>query len=273
MRIQQVRKVRRQRRPGYPTRPEVVRDPELLRRHVPSTWRKSAQVTAALSIMLAAGCQHGDPLKGGASKRVAPIFAHGNGRGTLGCVMVTPPTFLSEQDAVQLIAEELGKAGLSMSQTDVTLEKVLVPRIKWAKHDPKDKEPKTIQETHPLVMDLVNAENTVAVEYVGMEDYLQLGGEPARVSIQAFDFQTVAGKVAGVIGASRKAPKMRYGVFYDPIPVAKYPEWPGRENAKKVAEWGEECKKIRAKALEDSKELLRAQVRDFIEWLKGQGAI
>jgi hypothetical protein len=43
---------------------------------------------------------------------VAPIFKHGEGRGATGCVVMTPPVFLSEEEGMQILREELAKHGI-----------------------------------------------------------------------------------------------------------------------------------------------------------------
>ena len=45
--------------------------------------------------------------------RAAPVFVHGDGVGASGCVMIAPPVYLSEEDALNIIFTELKKEGLS----------------------------------------------------------------------------------------------------------------------------------------------------------------
>ncbi len=279
MQVKQVRKVRHQRRPGYPTRPEVARDPELLRRHVPSAWKKSAQVTAALSIMLASGCQTGTPPKSNVPAGVAPVFVHGEGRGVAGCVMVTPPVFISEEEARRLISDELAKVGLSMSGQDITLKRVRLPQVNCVGFDLATERPKYAETSFPLVIDLVDPAGKVAVEYISTGDYLELGGTPSGITVQGFECLDIAKKVRAEIRAARKAQPLHYGVFYDPMFRGAYPECPKPErfggplNREQSATWKAQCELAHAEFKKESLELLRAQVRDFIEWLKGQGAI
>ncbi len=313
MRVKQVRKVRRQRRPGYPTRPEVARDPELLRRHMPSAWKKSAQVTAALSLLLAAGCGNGVGSHEGAPVRVAPVFEHGEGRGSSGCIVTVPPAFLSEEDALRLISDELAKAGLSMPQRNVTLEQVLIPRVQFSGYLRRMFGSEFMQNSFPLVADLVNSEKGVVIEYVSPANCDELGAKPSNSTVNSYDCREVAEKVGGAIRASGKAPGMTYGVFYDPMCRAEFPEQPERkpqkgeelkvpdvdsnspeagserqknldawrkrcdqaeaEDRKEKDAWRKQCDQVRATARKESLELLRAQVKDFIEWLKGQGVI
>jgi hypothetical protein len=311
--IQQVRKVRRQRRPGYPTRPEVTRDAELLRRHVPSAWKKSAQVTAVLSIMLAAGCRNDVVTKDPTAVQVAPVFVHGEGMGSVGCVVTAPPAFLSEEEALGVISDELAKAGLSMTQRNLTLEQVLIPRLQFSGYFRRVFVSEFTENSFPLVADLVNPQKGVAVKYVAPADCDELGATPSDSTLRTYDCRDIAGKVGGALRTSRKAPGMAYGVFYDPMCRAEFPEHPrykqqreaistnaaadpsspeaaaekqkeleawikhrehaATETRKEIDAWEKQSAQVEATARAQSLDLLRAQVRDFIEWLKGQGAI
>jgi hypothetical protein len=64
-----------------------------------------------------------------ANAKVAPIFEYGAGRAGDGCVVVNPPVFLSEQDAMQVIREELKKSGVVLGD-----EKVILPEISFSRH-------------------------------------------------------------------------------------------------------------------------------------------
>ena len=79
--------------PAYPTRREFLEKGTLF--------------------LLAAGCGGcGGKLE--AHPVVAPIFAHGDGRAYMGCVAVSSPVFLSEEEALQIIKEELAKEGIEL---------------------------------------------------------------------------------------------------------------------------------------------------------------
>lgn len=99
--------------PRYPTRLEVLADPDLLKKHLPPRWKAGAEMAGAVSFLLLANAG----IRGATSPAshlsvrpavVAPIFVHGEGRGATGCEVINPPVFLSEQDAMQVIREELG---------------------------------------------------------------------------------------------------------------------------------------------------------------------
>ena len=123
-------------RPAYPTRIEAAQDAQLLERHVPPA-RPARGRRQRVGVFLAAGlCGCGkqqaapggqggqapvtatdggtrplaQPQDAGLSQRaaavVAPVFEHGKGRGIAGCIVVAPPVFLSEEEALQVISEE-----------------------------------------------------------------------------------------------------------------------------------------------------------------------
>lgn len=297
----EVRPVGRCRRPGYPSRDEVLRDPGLLRRNVPPAWRKSARVTAAMSIMLAVGQQTNSGCGCDPAPKVAPLFFHGGGVGSAGCLVVTAPVFLSEEEALKAISEEFESAGISLSRRDVTLDDVLVPRHELTGYDPETFEWIYKTEMFPLKVDLVDLAGRVAVEYVATDDCFNLGAKPGSDTIQKYACREVASGVGTLIRASRKAPKMFYGVFYDPmtslveesetVSTANTKTGAGTSDAGRAAKGGSDApngfkpneseileKQLnRYKKYDEARQLsrdqLRLQVRDFIEWLKGQGVI
>ncbi len=284
MRIQQVRKVRRQRRPGYPTRPQVHRDPELLRRHVPSAWKKSAQVTAALSIMVASAYAE-DVSPKGETLKVSPIFEHGEGFGSEGCIIMNPPRFLAEEEALRIIVQELGKAGLPPPERNKTLPGLMTAKLETGSvevPDPKDgKMWSTLALVEngqiPLTLQFFEPAKRIAIVYVSKKDeqFLLSGdmkeGRSLGSSVKSRNFVKAAEWVRGQIKKNTKAPDAYYGVLYDPCPPTKEPDiaWTpsDRDSQKKYTE------AVKAANSPEPQNLLRAQVRDFIEWLKGQGAI
>ncbi len=282
MNVNTVRKVRRQRRPGYPTRPEVARDPELLRRHVPSAWKKSAQVTAALSIMLVSAYAQESPVKGKALK-IAPVFEHGEGYGSEGCIIMNPPRFLAEEEAQRIITQELEKAGIPAPERNKTLPGLEVAKLEFGSvevPDPKDgsvwfRFQGVEKERIPLVLDFFESTKHIALVYVSKEDQgFALSGDikdfGAMSSVKERLFVKASQWVREEIRKNDSAPDLFYGVLYDPCPEYREADWtkipPGPDQVKK---WKEATEALNP----DPAGLLRAQVKDFIEWLKGQGAI
>ena len=281
MNINKVRKVRRQRRPGYPARPEVMRDPELLRRHVPSAWKKSAQVTAALSIILASASAQ-DSLSKGKALKIAPIFEHGEGRGTTGCVVMNPPDFLSEEEAVRIIIKELVKAGIQEPEQTKSLPDILIPKYETgigpSFRNKDGSESWTVEyvekERKPLVFDLYESTRSIAIEYVSLtdEDFVLSGDkhDANMTTAPSYNFLSAAKYLREDLQKNTSAREIYCGIFYDPCPRPKERDWmnlpPGPERDKKRSE-------AMTLPVPVPADLLRAQVRDFIEWLKGQGAI
>ena len=268
----QAKPVRRMRTPAYPTRLEVLRQPALLAERVPHGWDRNPVTAAALTVFLAANAcvRAADAGKAPAAKAavVAPIFAHGEGRGAVGCVAVSPPVFLSEEEALQVITEELTAAGLKISTPEKPIPGVTTTQRMEDYHQTGEKwvaETKETGEPLPLRADAEDAGRHVAVEFVSHEDYHELGGPMSMSTAQGFDFKKVAAEVADTV--SKKGAGLYFGALYDP---AARPDW------KKVrAEKSDEkrWKAMESEAEAESKRLLRLQVKDFVDWLKGQGVI
>ncbi len=265
------RPVKRHREPVYPTRLAVLDDPDLLLRHVPGSWRRNAAVMGALAALLATqSCAPPSAKSRGptrplpATAVVAPVFVHGEGRGMTGCVVSVPPVFLSEEEALVVITEELSKAGVKMTGRNVVLEGTAIPR-RYQEYVGGSGGYKTeIREypgkEEPLNADLVDGEHGVAVEYVASYDYA-LTGEPDHGStLRAYDLQGAARWVGEKVAGTGKG--MYLATFYDPTAS------PGDQES-----WGKDWQKANQKARDESKRLLRLQVKDFVDWLKGQGAI
>jgi hypothetical protein len=272
--------------PAYPSRLEVAGDPDLLRRHVPLAWLSRKEMAGVLSVFLAVnggGCSKhsppgpatrptGNDLAGKAAI-VAPIFEHGDGRAADGCVVVNPPVFLSEQDALEVIREELGQAGLVSLDRDVRIEGVSIParRMSFEKDWITGKSalnPVQIPgKTAPLDVDLKDPVHGIAIEFVSAPDYTSLGGVDSEMSVQSYDFKEVARWVGKQV--SEQGRDLHLALFYDPV---TRPDWDSRKynNAELARADREKAQEV---SKTESKRLLRQQVKDFVDWLKGQGVI
>jgi hypothetical protein len=259
---------------------------------------------------------------------VAPIFLHGEGRGAIGCVVANPPVFLSEQDAMQVIREQLGKAGIALSASRVPFKEVMIPQFKeqWS---PPDWQHKVVPTGGTKVLNLgaLDPKKRVGVEYVSGENYFDMGGVRSGSTVQDFDFKQVAAAVDKSVSAGHD---LYFGAFYDPfvpsrgsieqwqrlyalgdqrsklkdpqLVAQKYAEirriyeeidaqTAGPERridalydqriklkdphliAQKDAEIRRAYDEMVAPARAKSRELLQQQVKDFIDWLEGQGVI
>lgn len=131
-----IKPVKKYKTPKYPDMQALINNPELLRQ-IPKRWKKSAFVNAAFSTLLIftlTSCR-GREVSGTSQVErkalVAPVFDHGNGRGSFGCMSIAPPSFLSEEEAFQVIQEEGKKYGISFEREGLNIENVKLPETKY----------------------------------------------------------------------------------------------------------------------------------------------
>jgi hypothetical protein len=284
--------------PKYPTIISAKNDPNLLQK-LPSRWEKNASVVVALGLigtMTLTSCGLlGSPNNASPTldefkdfvsviidngKRtshennylnVAPVFIHGEGIGSMGCMMIAPPVFLSEQEALAIIKGVAEDAGLNFGDHPpkyiATQNKGKIESYGW--------ESGYILGNGNIGLDLYDSQNQVAVTYISMteakEKYL-----PYKIndneemfmesSVTSYRPRELAGLV--VEDFSQQIGDIAVGVFYDPGI-----NWQSEEHQrilneyyKNTGDYENDTKKI----IEDQ---FRAQVQDFIEWLQGQGII
>lgn len=195
--------------PGYPTRPQLLAMPGRLAEHLPDSWQEmiaKGGLTVAFLISGLAGCSDSGPsptpapatrAAGNAATQpttragmlapvaaiVAPIFNHGEGIATTGRVVATPPVFLTEEEARQVIRDELARAGLKMPLQQVVVKglggKPDNSSIGVAR-DRKPHIPTLADEPYVLVVDLLDPDKHIAVKFVSERTYAELGGELSR---------------------------------------------------------------------------------------------
>jgi hypothetical protein len=262
--------------PAYPARGEVGES--ALVRWMPRRWRSNGKVAAGMAILFAAGPgvpaafadatppPVGDSVNGKAKPVVSDkgnlprIFEHGEGRGAFGCVAVAPPAFLTEADARQVILEEFAKVGVKFELDKKTvpgLRKVEVEVTYKEVKNPKGGSPyekvRHEKDAGPLVLDGYDVHHNLGFEYISEEDYFKLGGERDGSTVQSYDFKPLATRLSA---AAQRDGSVRLGVFYDPMASVDWHETSDTEYHDPPNEKG------RAQ--------LRAQVRDFITWLKSE---
>lgn len=263
----EIRPVKTYKVPGYPDKLTVLDDPDMLKR-VPERWKNNARALFAMSALFAvtaAGCGPVPDITSGKDDGkdswiknnlalVAPIFEHGDGRGGFGCVSVSPPVFLSEEEAMDVIRAEAKDAGITLESDSPTLKSVRIPKTMYYK--PTDSTKKG-----DLELDGYDADKKIAVEFVSIDDYENWHiKEHDWVSAGSYNFIDAAKLLRN--GLEGKTQGTTVGVFYDSAPF-DMSLW---EQDLSFEEMEEELK-------ERSVENLRQQVRDFIEWLKGEGII
>ena len=130
--------------PTYPTIERYVYNPQEFLRHTPHSWLGNAAVMTALatfSLNNSSCAQNPKPVIMQNDKKpnksdqtqytqqqisfVAPVFIHGDGVSSFGCVMVAPPVIISEQDAMEIVKSEFAKHSINLNtkQTKVLMYK------------------------------------------------------------------------------------------------------------------------------------------------------
>lgn len=270
-----VKSVRRYKAPDYPTRLQVMADHHLLKDHLPPTWLKYPEVKGAFVLLLSAnlmGCSSNTSSQVSPPQAVvAPLFQHGEGRGATGCVVVSPPVFLSEEEAISLIREELNQAGLDMSEDDVSIDGVQTFGRKAYHHRILGRSFSTITKANGservFKTDLLDAEQKLAVEFVSVNDYAELGGLQSDSTVQGFDLQESSRFIASQV--KKDGQDLTFAAFYDPMADLNMSRVPNQG----PEDWQKNYEKAEENARVESKELLRQQVKDFIDWLKAQGLL
>jgi hypothetical protein len=273
--------VRHYGQPAYPTRRDVL----------------AGAASFALVNLLGSSFLFAEPE--GGKITVAPIFEHGTGRGATGCMVITPPVFLSEEEALLILREELAVHGIQL-KSGAVFENVRIPhRFKiydlkeTDKKDPGKAVIESKKKAKPLKLTGLDSKKKVAVQFISEKPYYDLGGiqdsygsndldKPEKKkgdseeywfhvsSVQGYDFKDAANFMIAQVKKQGGKP-VYLGVFYDPLePNPKNNDKKtDREKIQELA-WLKKSPKNRKT---ESKKLLRSQAQDFIAWLKEKKAI
>lgn len=269
--------------PEYPRIELVLTEPDMLLRNMPKAWKANKLIVTAMVTFSVAACKgqtnntvvtpgsdeiafyqtenshniFGRQIINPDTSKAAPVFVHGDGVGAGGCVMIAPPVYLSEEDALDIIITELKKEGLTFDDKyDGDSIKIIREKVDYNYDENvsnwEDRYVKS-KETKNLYPDAYNKELNLIIEFVSFGDYSAYGDEEIEMSsVSDYPIIDAANKI-------QKAFKEQGGansvVFYDPV------GWGDREN---YSDWYELEKDGRKKAVE----MLKLQVADFIEWLK-----
>ena len=276
--------------PKYPLKDEVAA--EVLKNSAPKRWASSGAAKAALAALTAAalaGCTPQIPTAGVplppsavtessfptpeisvfagapaiAAIRVAPLFEHGAGRGAFGCVMVTPPAFISEAEALAVINEIAKGYGLKFSDAGkARFSNVLRPATELSSSDDTTRLPRA-EVYITLTADFCDDKKGVAIEYVSIDDVKEWSVRPSGSTLEQYETKDAAEQLSEALeDALPMDASFAAGVLYDPCDL--YPS----ENGIK-----EDREKAARKALELSEADLKAQAEDFFKWLKSEGII
>ena len=290
--IMKIKPLKHYKNPSYPTYEESKRDARLLE-HVPRRWKNGIPLASLMGSglllqTLCAGCKDNHEPKESVAVKLANLFKKKNeaaadnaraipatrvapfleealandGRGTFGCIAVSAPVFLSENEALDLIQGEMEKAGLRMRDM-VTLDGVLVPNTFqfWERKHELEKEIKF--NLRPLkegayTFDLGTDDKSVMVKFLQTGDFY-------RWEDDAFGNSTVSWvNLPWLVTQMRETFLQRtngapviIGLFFDPMPGS---DWEDFTNHKDLTH-------------ENAREKLRKQVLHFMDYLKREGVV
>ncbi|OPZ85660.1 MAG: hypothetical protein BWY74_03850 [Firmicutes bacterium ADurb.Bin419] len=290
--------VRHYKIPIYPAKKIIFDNPDILK-IAPKRWANNASIQIALSSLLlmtltACGPKYTDRVKTGNPENtvgapvntgvsetdnevkssnnengyVSPIFEHGGGSGSFGCDSVAPPAFLSEEEAYQVISDETRKRGINLEKKNEILKNVMLPVTNTFPQeftlDPNNPD-KTItksqsktQKNGDLELDGYDENKKIAFEFVSVSDFKGWTGDSdVWCSVESYNCLE-ASKILRE-GIMDKTDNKYIGVFYDPIARISIDNLQNIDSPDKGTEL--------------SKELLRQQVNDFLEWLQSQNVI
>jgi hypothetical protein len=177
--------------PVYPVKEAFSRNRGLLLDYVPSSWLKTGLSAAALlaltlnvnpvSAIESTGnenrivCNENEKQDRETIREekveIAPLFIHGDGLGAIGCVVISPPVFLSEADALEVITAVLEKEGITFDKQIYVLDNIYsVDEISQQYYITKDVEDARNAKKFPFYFDLYNTEYNIGVKYISMKN-------------------------------------------------------------------------------------------------------
>ncbi len=254
--------------PKYPERFVYENNPEMLLRYVPAKWLKSSIVASALTAFVFGGnCsaenidtpddtvvvtprkpvkeQFTMEINENINCKIAPIFIHGDGRGSTGCIVMTPPCFISESDAKEIILKKLENAGIKFESRDYLFKENYnsTKRHLYFVDYKKDIE---ITEEHDFVFDGYRDDINLGIKYITHTNVEVLNKKSIEntSSVQSYNLIGDAQQIKEDLGKDCEA---NIALFYDPIIQEAIP----MEEARK-----------------QSRKLLEEQVEDFIMWVQ-----
>jgi hypothetical protein len=202
----------------------------------------------------------------GAATIVAPIFAHGGGRGAVGCIVVSPPVFLSEEEALQVVREELAKAGIRLGE-GLPLDGVTVeyedPELRWMRSGDNWLGEPPAKVVQPAELAAVDRQQRVGVEVVTSKDCDRFRASGVWSTVSSYDTKGLAESVAEGI-RTQATEDLRVGVFYDPMEAWSFD---ALEDTDEPRDYQREFEEVEQSAKARSLAKLRRQVRDFVDWL------
>ena len=200
---------------------------------------------------------------------VVPIFEYGRGTGSIGCMSISAPVFLSEEEAFAILAATFAEAGLTLSSTHLALENASIPATHiYANSSGSTDSSITLTQGVLSVDGVLELGQSVSIEFVSTKDLDVWQGGPAGWStVQTYD----------LIGIARALATNNPGliVFYDPVVYPQGLEYIERLPDESAFDYQGRSLAIRSESEREAREqaeaLLREQALAFIDWLTVSG--
>jgi hypothetical protein len=244
-----IKSVQNYRKPKMPKIEEAIINPDLLAKHIPANWLKKDIVASTLTAFLLfgnavtaedftqeaaikpaqiIGSIYESSIQNNIAQQnssenvkalVSPVFLYGNGRGAFGCIVVSPPSFLTESEARSIIEMELLKYDLSFDQNDYIIDSIVIDTRRShyefderVSGETKEDEEKII--SVKLEVDGFDSKNNFAYIYLSESDSNKYGFINCLGSIMTYDLQKQAVIIRDAVA---KEETINFVVFYDPM--------------------------------------------------------
>jgi len=289
-----IKPVKSYKKPGYPTREDFLSNSSYLSEYIPDKWKRNKIVATALAVYIF-GANNSNAQTFGNTKEsfvtmnnnlnkkendikkksveekltpsIAPIFIHGDGRGSTGCMVMNPPVFLSEEEARQVVESELMKEHIVFDKKNMKLNEVVFQSDYGFQSVDKD----------AVTLDGFSSKYNLGYEVVTERDYGKFVDDRNLSTVQSFDFVKAAENLREKM---KDYGKMNTVIFYDPLERYEYTDNKNsayEEILRKEQEIENDAKggSRHYQKIDKSKsiELLKCQVQDFIEWIKKEGLL
>ena len=198
-----------------------------------------------------------------------PLFEYGEGTGTIGCVAITMPVFMSEEEAFAILSSVLAEDGLTLHHDILTLSDAVLPVTDLYSFS-NEGDPACKTKDGVLTADgFIDFGERLPVEFVSVSDINAWQGSDNLASVSVYDMKTAARTLAennpGLV------------VFYDPVGMGDIDKLMAMEREEDESDESfstryealkEECEQS---ARNKTERLLRDQAEAFVAWLRTEG--
>ena len=203
-------------------------------------------------------------------KMFVPLFEYGEGTGAIGCVSISAPNFMSEEEAFAILSSNLEEAGLELGRNAAELMNVTIPITDFSPIIREDKLPVKTKKGNLVTDELLGINHSLLVKFVSTRDLDNWQGKQGVSStVQVYNIkeaaQTLADSNPGLV------------VFYDPVAMPDIELLWALEQREGESEHDYRNRRSTAyaeaeqAARAESAQLLRYQAEAFIAWLQAEG--